>query len=121
MTDAPIYIDWILASTMMIAAFVQYVWISFHGHSLGRWLQALGFTGLAIRLAWSLSSGEDPPIAAVSVPLLIFIAAGTSITAVQQMRLLWMDVRCLQQPEHRCYREDRVRMAIRERKGWHRS
>ena len=115
MIDAPIYIDWILAIVMGIAACVQYVWLSFHGHSLGRWMQALGFTGLAIRIGWALSAGEDPPIAAVSVPLLMIIAAGASITAMHQMRMLWMDVRCMQDHRHRCFREDRVKAAILER------
>lgn len=116
MVDAPIYVDWLLVVALMIAAAVQYVWIGFHGHSAGRWLQALGFTGLAMRLMWSLSQGDDPPVAAVSIPLLMFVAAGSSITAIQQMRMLWMDVRCLQSPEHRCFREDRVKAALMEKR-----
>ena len=113
--NAPIYLDWLLAICLAIAAGTQYIWLAFHGSTFGRWLQAIGFTGLAMRIAWSLAQGGDPPIAAVSIPLLVFIAAGSAVTAVQQMRMLWMDVRCLQKPEHRCYREDRVKMALLER------
>ena len=115
MIDAPIYIDWILAIVFMIAAAVQCIWIAFHGHSLGRWFQAIGFCGVSVRLIWGLSEGQDPQVAAVSIPFLVLLAAGSSITAIQQMRLLWMDVRCLQRPEHRCFREDRVKAAILER------
>jgi hypothetical protein len=119
MIDAPIYVDWLLATILMFAGGVQYVWLAFHGNSVGRWLQALGFTGISLRLMWSLSQGIDPPIAAVSVPLLMMLAIGCSLTAIQQMRLLWLDVRCIQDPKHVCFREDRVRWAIKERRGWH--
>jgi len=114
--DAPVHIDLILGICLAIAAIVQYTWIAFHGHSIGRWLQAVGFTGLAIRIIWSIAIGNDPPIAAVSVPLLVFIGAGSALTAIQQMRLLWLDVKCIQNPQHRCYRADRIKLAMREKK-----
>lgn len=116
MIDAPIYVDAILGVLLLVAATTQSIWIAFHGHSLGRWLQAIGWSGLAIRVLWSVAHGQDPPIAAVSIPLLLMAAGGATLTAVQQMRLLWMDVRCIQRPEHRCFREDRVRAAIMERR-----
>lgn len=116
MIDAPVHIDLILAVCLAVAAGVQYVWIGFHGHSIGRWLQAIGFTGLAIRIFWQLVNGGDPSIAAVSIPLLIFIGAGSALTAIQQMRLLWLDVKCIQNPQHRCYRADRIKLALRGKK-----
>ena len=118
MVDAPTYVDWTLGIVFLIAFLIQCLWIAFHGHSLGRWMQAIGFCGVGVRLVWSLSAGQDPQVAAISIPFLILLAGGTSLTAIQQMRLLWMDVRCMQQPEHRCYREDRVRDAIKEKVTW---
>lgn len=115
MIDAPVYVDWALALVLMVSAIIQYIWIGFHGHTFGRWLQALGFTGLSVRLIWSLVQGYDPHIAAVSIGPLAGIATGSSITAIQQMRLLWTSVRCIQAPEHRCFREDRVKQALREK------
>ena len=116
MIDAPIYVDWILGIVFLLAFLVQCVWVAFHGHSLGRWMQAIGFCGVGVRLVWSLAEGHNPQVAAISIPFLILLAGGTSLTAIQQMRMLWMDVRCLQRPEHRCFREDRVKAAILERK-----
>lgn len=69
-----------------------------------------------MRILWSVTHGADPQIAAVSVPLLLMAAGGATMTAVQQMRLLWMDVRCLQDHSQPCYRTDRVRAAFMERR-----
>ena len=52
MTDAPIYIDAILGLMLLVAAGTQCTWIAFHGHTLGRWLQALGWAGLSVRILW---------------------------------------------------------------------
>ena len=116
MIDAPIHIDIALGVCLLIAAGVQYAWIGFHGHSVGRWLQAIGFTGLAIRIFWQVIEGGDPSIAIISIPLLIFIGSGSALTAIQQMRALWMDVRCFQDPSKPCYRTDRIRDGLLERR-----
>jgi hypothetical protein len=116
MINAPIYIDAILGVLLLVTAGTQCTWIAFHGHALGRWLQAIGWSGLSVRILWSIAHGNDPMIAAVSIPLLLMAAGGATLTAVGQMRMLWMDVRCLQRPEHRCFREDRVKAAILERR-----
>ena len=114
--DAPPYIDTMLAFVFVITAGVNYVWIGMHGHTAGRWLQALGFTGLAMRLIFDLISGGDPHISAAAIFPLTAIAAGTSITAIQQMRMLWVDVRCMNDPKHKCFRSDRIKMALKEHK-----
>jgi hypothetical protein len=115
MSNAPIYIDFILATCVLIAAITQCVWLAFHGNSIGRWMQAIGWAGLATRLFWSIAHGDDPQVATVSIPLLIMAAGGAALTAVQQMRMLWVDVRCMQDPSQACFRTDRVRAALREK------
>lgn len=112
MIDAPVHADFVLGICLAIAALVQYAWIGFYGHSIGRWLQAVGFTGMAIRLIWAVAIGDNPPIAAISIPLLIFIGAGSALTALQQMHALWLDVRCFQDPTKPCFRADRIRLAL---------
>lgn len=116
MIDAPVYIDIMLAVVMGVCAGFQYVWLSFHGHSIGRWMQAIGWTGLCIRITWAVSSGENPPIASVSIPLLILAAGGASLTAYQQLRRLQANVRCMADPKFTCAREDRIKIALVGRK-----
>jgi len=117
MIDAPVYVDIALAIILAVAAGTQYVWLAFHGHSIGRWLQAIGFTGLAMRILWTVAQGQDPHIAAISIAPLCMICIGATITAVHQMRSMLIDVRCLQNPLYPCFREDRLKKAAREHRA----
>ena len=108
MIDAPIYIDLLLACFMFAAAVVQCFWLAFNGHNLGRWMIAIGWCGLSVRITWSVFIGEDPPIAAVSVPLLMLASGGSAITAIRQIRFNRLGVTCQLDPDKPCYREDRI-------------
>lgn len=117
MIDAPWYVDSILMSVMIGAALVQYIWIAFKGHSVGRWLQAVGFTGLAMRMGYALYVDGNVPIASASVPFLMCLAGGTVLTAWKEiLQKPLPEVHCLQEPDRLCQREDRIRAAILERK-----
>jgi hypothetical protein len=116
MIDAPWYVDLVLATVMILAAMSQYAWISFSGHSTERWLLAIGWTGLAGRLAYSLIVDGNVMIALASVPFLVMIAGGTALSAWRQLVMKPPPkVQCLQEPEFLCQREDRIREAILRR------
>lgn len=116
MIDAPVYVDVSLAVVLLFAACAQFFWLGMHGNSVGRWLQALGFCGIAVRIIWTISIGNDPHIASFSIPFLAAIGCGAAITAIQQMKLLRLEVRCMQDPTQPCFRKDRVKAAIMERR-----
>jgi hypothetical protein len=113
--NAPPWIDGMLCVAFVTAALVQYVLIAMRGHSVGRWMQAIGWTGLAMRLMWAFITDQDPIIASISIPFLISASGGTALSAYQYMRVMAADVRCIQDPSQRCAREDRVMLAIREK------
>lgn len=116
MIDAPWYVDIALATVMILAAMSQYAWISFSGHSAERWLLAIGWTGLAGRMAYSLAVDGNVSIVLASVPFLTMIAGGTALSAWRQLVMKPPpQVQCLQEPEFLCQREDRIREAIRRR------
>lgn len=110
MMDAPWYIDYGLALVMSLAALVQYLWIARNGTSLGRWMMAIGWTGLAVRVVWGLVTEGNVAIHAASVPFLVSLAGGTVLVAWRQIIDVEPQVNCLQKPEYRCYREDRIRV-----------
>lgn len=114
--NAPVYIDAVLCLVLAIAALVNYFWLGAHGHSIGRWMQALGYTGLFLRMFIDIIYGNDPHISVAAIAPLTFVAVGSAVTAIQQMRILWADVHCFRDPKFRCYRVDRVKMALREGK-----
>ena len=114
MMDAPWYVDIALAASMTLAALAQYLWLAKNGHSAGRWLQAIGWTGLSARVIWALVVDGNVPINAVSVPFLVALAGGTVLTAWRRIVDIEREVYCLQKPEMRCYREDRIKFV---RKG----
>ena len=109
MIDAPWYVDWILAVIMALAALVQYLWIARNGSSFGRWLMAIGWTGLATRVILGLTMTGNVQIHAASVPFLVMLAGGTVLVAWRQIVDVERVVHCLQKPEMRCYREDRIK------------
>lgn len=114
--NAPPMFDGMLCVAFTLAAIVQYVLIGMHGNTVARWMQAIGWTGLSMRLVWALSTGQDPLIASISIPFLIAASGGTALGAYQYMRILSADVRCMRDHDKPCAREDRVRMALQERK-----
>jgi len=116
MIDAPWYVDIALATVMVLAAMSQYAWISFSGHSTERWLLAIGWTGLAGRMTYSLIVDGNVTIVLASVPFLVMIAGGTALSAWRQLIMRPPPkVQCLQEPDFLCQREDRIREAIRMR------
>ena len=117
MINAPVYVDAVLAVVLLIAAVAQFFWLAMHGSSIGRWLQGIGFCGVSVRILWTLFSGGDPNIASFSIPFLAAIGCGAAITAIQQMRMLRLEVKCMQDPSQQCFRSDRVKVAILERRG----
>ncbi len=108
MIDAPWYIDWFLGLIMTFAAIMQYIWIANNGHSAERWLMAVGWTGLAARVVYGLVSTGNVSIAAASVPFLLALAGGTVLLGWRQLFDAEVRVNCLQEPQLRCYREDRI-------------
>ena len=110
MIDAPPYVDWALAVVMCMAAIAQYLWLAKNGSSFGRWLQAIGWTGLALRTVLGLILDGNVKIHAASVPFLVALAGGTVLTAWRRIIDAEREVYCLQKPEMRCYREDRIRV-----------
>ncbi len=115
--DAPLYIDLILGVYLAIAALAHYVEIAFVGSTVWRWLSACGWTGLILRILWSIALGKNPPIANVSVPLMMMAAGGGAIAATLSTRRMWADARCIADPTLTCQREDRVREAVLRRMG----
>lgn len=114
--NAPWWIDSVLALLFVTAAGAQFAWLGFYGHSIGRWMQALGWTGLSVRLVGDLVTGGDPHVAAVAIPFLALVSGGTAYTAIAQIRALQLDVRCMRDPLQHCFRADRVRAALAEKR-----
>lgn len=113
LTDAPWHVDAVLALVMVLAALAQYVCIALDGSSWSRWLLAIGWTGLAGRVLYALIVFGNVPIASVSVPFLVCIAGGTVLLAWNRIFAAGEPVvHCLQEPQYRCRREDRMREAI---------
>ena len=118
MIDAPWYMDLALATVMILAAMSQYAWISFSGHSTERWLLAIGWTGLAGRMTYSLAVDGNVTIVLASVPFLVMIAGGTALSAWRQLVMKPPPkIACLQEPDKLCQREDRIRAEILRRRG----
>lgn len=109
MIDAPPYVDLLMTIIITLTAFVQYVWIAKNGHGLGRWLQAIGWTGLSARMIYGMAVYGDLTVHAASIPFLIMVAGGTVLTAWTRIVDTEREVFCLQKPEMRCYREDRIK------------
>ena len=81
--DAPAWVDLLLLVVFCCTAFVQYVWIAQNGHSIGRWLQAVGWSGLIYRFTLSLMNDGNVPISSIGMAMLAMIAGGTVLTAVR--------------------------------------
>lgn len=117
MINAPVYVDLSLAIILLFAAVSQFFWLAMHGNSVGRWLQAIGFSGVSVRIFWTVISGGDPNIASFSIPFLSAVGCGAAVTAIQQMRMLRLEVSCMQDPSKQCFRDDRMKVAFAERRN----
>lgn len=113
--DAPWYVDAVLMVIMFTAAGVHYFSIAREGHTVGRWLLAIGWTGLAIRFCYGLVTTGNVLVNPASIPFLLMLAAGTVFVAWRELRAFGApEVYCLQEPDKLCQREDRIRSAIEE-------
>ena len=110
--NLPWYIDLTIASIWIVMALVHGQLIARLGHSLVRWMRLIGWSGLGVWWMYRLSESGDLRVSAPSVFFVLVIAAASMIGARQQLRLARADVRCFQDPSHRCFREDRVREAL---------
>jgi len=112
LTDASWHVDAVLALVMVLAACAQYICIALDGSSWPRWLLAIGWTGLSGRVLYALVMFGNVPIASASVPFLVCIAGGTVLLAWNRIIAAGQPVvHCLQEPQHLCQREDRLRAA----------
>lgn len=109
MIDAPWYVDLMVCTLIVIAAGAQYTWIALLGHSVARWMTAIGWTGLALRMGVALAVDGNVPINALSLPFLSLIAGGTALTAWRHIVAAGdPQVNCFRDPAFRCAREDRI-------------
>jgi hypothetical protein len=112
MVDAPWYVDLAVALCLVLSAGINYTLIGMNGNSLGRWLSAVGWTGLSARMLYGLLVDGNVPIASISMPFLAMAAGGTVIGALRHMRESQADVKCLRDPWIKCQRSDRVEAAL---------
>jgi len=110
-----------LAVLITFAALMTYARIAFERRQkyvVARMAAGVGFTIWAIRFWWTLAVGGDVIVAPVSMIAITLVCSGYS--AVQTMairRVLQYEsqpVYCLQKPEFRCHREDRIRRALED-------
>lgn len=110
-----------LAVLITFAALMTYARIAFERRQkyvVARMVTGVGFTIWSIRFWWTVAVGGDVIVAPVSMIAISMVCAGYS--AVQMMairRVLKYEsqpVFCLQRPEYRCHREDRIRQALED-------
>lgn len=109
--------DYALAVLITLAACVTYARIAFEivptlRVPAPRLLMALGWTILALRFWLTLAMGGDVIVAPVSLVALGMITSGYCLVQIRAIRRALALARdplyCLQAPEQRCQREDRV-------------
>ena len=81
--NPPWWVDLVFTMVFAFCAGVQYWWITEHGHSAGRWLQALGWTVIVLRWAYLLITQMDVHVSPIVLPALTAIAVGTIMTAIK--------------------------------------
>lgn len=115
LSDAPWWIDTALMFVMMASAGVHYFAIAREGHSVGRWLLAIGWTWLSMRFAFALVLTGNIVVNPAAIPAFLMLATGTVFVAWRSLRLNGAPpVYCLQEPDKLCQREDRIRAAIED-------
>lgn len=110
--NLPWWMDAMTVVAFAVIAVVQGQRIAWFGGAADRWLQATGWAGLAWWWAARLFYSGDVRTNAISIAMVLLIGAGSLIAAWKQMRIARADLRCIQSPQHQCFREDRVRLIL---------
>ena len=110
-----------LAVLITFAALMTYARIAFERRQkyvLARMTTGVGFTIWSIRFWWTLLDGGDIIVAPVSMIAITLVCAGYSAVQIMAIRRVLQyeskPVFCLQRPEYRCHREDRIRKALED-------
>lgn len=81
-----IYGDIALGFIATVAAFVGYYDVSGNCKSIPRWMIAIGWTILSLRIWMALAAYGDAPIAVISVVALSMIGVGTVLLSFTRAR-----------------------------------
>lgn len=79
-----VYGDFAVALISSLAAAFSYVRIACTSHDIGRWMIALGWTLIAVRLWHSLAIHGDAPVAPISLIALSMIGGGTVLMQIKK-------------------------------------
>lgn len=115
--------DLALAVLITLSALLSYIRIGFETGALRllvpRMALGIGFTVWAMRFWYTIWIGGDVMVAPVSMVAIALICTGYSVVQVVAIRrafaLSQHPIFCLQEPDERCHREDRVREALLKR------